>query len=245
MTTFLLLHGFTGAPESFDAITARLPTDARVIAPMLAGHGPTPARVGSWDEEVHRLENRLEAEDATDVHVVGYSLGGRLGWSLATRSSRVAQATLIGAHPGLTNEAERIERRASDAEWVERLRRDGLTSFVDEWQSLPLWASQRGLSDRARERRRQIRLGHTAEGLAQVLEQLGLAEMPAPHACAVRLNLVVGESDARHRALAARAVERLGSVRRTVVRDAGHDVVLERPDRIAALLGLSSLRRAS
>ena len=37
--TLALLHGFLGVPESWEAIATALPSDARVLRPVLMGHG--------------------------------------------------------------------------------------------------------------------------------------------------------------------------------------------------------------
>ncbi|MEO0326907.1 MAG: alpha/beta fold hydrolase, partial [Myxococcota bacterium] len=53
----LLLHGFTGGPESWDRVRQALPRDLRVAAPALLGHGPGGGDVSAedFDAEVDRL----------------------------------------------------------------------------------------------------------------------------------------------------------------------------------------------
>ena len=53
-----LLHGFTGSPDSFRAITpALVPRPPFVVAPALVGHGPAnaDAHVTGFEDEVDRV----------------------------------------------------------------------------------------------------------------------------------------------------------------------------------------------
>ena len=97
---------------------------------------------------------------------------------LVEHPHRFDAAVLIGVHPGLRGEKARRERRGLDAERARRLRTEGLRAFVDAWESLPLFESQREVSEEAIRTQRAIRLDHDGEGLAHAMEVLGLAEMP-------------------------------------------------------------------
>lgn len=235
MTTYLLLHGFTGAPESWDELA--LPTDARVLRPALAGHGPSPAPASTWDAEIARLAELLEVEGATDVHLVGYSMGGRLGWGLLQRTDRVTRATLIGAHPGLEDDYARVRRRAEDERW-RRLLGQGLAAFVERWEALPLWRTQLGLDPNRLIRQRAIREQHDPAALAAAMRALGLAEMPRTDPTKVRcpVTLVVGGEDHKHRAIAERFAPLLDDARISVFEGAGHNVLLERPDALREVI---------
>lgn len=237
--TYVLLHGFTGAPASFDPLLARLPSDARAIRPTLSGHGPSPALAASWDEEIERLAALLRGEQISRAHLVGYSLGGRVGLGLLARAPELfARATLIGAHPGLADSDERAARAESDRPWVALLEQRGLDAFLAEWEALPMWASQARLAPSAREAQRVTRRSHTASGLAHALRVLGLGRMPPadPARIGVPITLVAGALDAKHRALAEAFAPRLKEARLVLVPDAGHNVLLEAPDRLAAIL---------
>lgn len=239
MTTYLLLHGFTGAPESFDDLVTRLPSSARVLRPALAGHGPRPAEAESWDAEVDRLAKLLELEGVEGAHLLGYSMGGRIGWGLLQRSDRIARATLIGAHPGLEDDYARAKRRASDARWVRMLESGDLHGFVELWESLPLWRSQLALEPARLIRQRAVREQHDPRALARTLRALGLPEMPRtdPTRIRVPVTLAIGERDHKHRAIAERFAPRLADARVRVIEDAGHNVLLERPDALTEILG--------
>lgn len=223
---FLLLHGFTGTPESFAAVHA--PEGSH--APVLAGHLDQPVTGGYWDEV-----ERLAAQGIGCDGLFGYSLGGRFALGILARyPNRFARAIIVSAQAGLATEAERSARRQSDAELVTVLRVRGLSAFVDRWQALPLWASQAVLPDELRQAQREQRLRHSAEGLAQSLLRHGLAEMPdlRPQLATVesRVDLLVGERDEKFVALGRELAGVMLRAHLTIAEGSGHNLLLERPE---------------
>jgi 2-succinyl-6-hydroxy-2,4-cyclohexadiene-1-carboxylate synthase len=233
----VLLHGFTGRPESWNDVLARVPT-ASALCPSLLGHGAGADGVRTFDDELDRLAAAL---GPATVHLCGYSLGARLALGIAVRHpTRIARLTLIGVHPGLRSDAERDERRRADERWIELLERCGIEAFVDAWGTQPLFATQRRLPEAAQKRRRLERLSHDPRGLARSLRVTGLAEMPdlRAHLGEVRVpvTLLTGELDAKFSALADDLVRLFPDARRKTVAGAGHDLLLERPDLVATEL---------
>ncbi len=227
----LLLHGFTGTPQSFDG----LGFPASSVAPCLAGHLDTPVS-GDFEAEIERLGALGEGCDT----LVGYSLGGRFALGLLARyPDRFAHALIVSAQPGLQSEGDRSRRRDGDARLVAILHEQGLLAFVDHWQALPLWASQGQLPESVRQEQRRQRLRHTAEGLTQSLLHHGLAEMPDLRASLAhvrtRVDLLVGERDEKFVAFGRELQALLPSARLTVAEGAGHNLLLERPELVRTL----------
>ena len=87
-----------------------------------------------------------EVADAFRVHVVGYSMGGRIALQLLRISSDVlASLTLESCNLGCATEEERAQATQRNQSWVERIRRDGMESFVNYWETLPLFETQKEL----------------------------------------------------------------------------------------------------
>jgi 2-succinyl-6-hydroxy-2,4-cyclohexadiene-1-carboxylate synthase len=229
---YLCLHGFTGTPESF----AHLSLPPGSVTPTLGGHLHGPVR-GDFVDEVERLAALGEGCDG----LFGYSLGGRLALGILARyPERFRHALIVSAHPGLATDEERNARREGDARWVELLRERGLEDFVDAWQALPLWASQRDLTDDVKRAQRAQRLRHEPEGLAQSLSRHGLSEMPnlRPLLAHVRtpVELLVGERDPKFVTLAQELSVIIPGVRLHQLESAGHNLLLERPAFCKSLL---------
>ncbi|HVY27060.1 MAG TPA: alpha/beta fold hydrolase [Polyangiaceae bacterium] len=229
---YLLLHGFTGTPASLSELNA----PAGSLAPALAGHLQTPV-VGGFEAEVERLA----ALAGERTGLFGYSLGGRLALGLLARYPRRFQrAVVVSAQPGLSSSAERAARRDADGRFVRMLREQGLAAFVDAWEALPLWESQRRLSETARQAQRAQRLRHDAAGLTQSLLQHGLGEMPdlRPFLATVetQVELVAGEHDDKFVKLNQELVSVLPHAHLTIVPGVGHNVPLENSAAVAQLL---------
>ncbi len=246
---WILLHGFTGAPRSWDLVRGEpVMSSAEVHTVTLHGHGPDwRERVSTdFEDEVRRIAEPLRALPAPRF-VCGYSLGARVSLGLLLRYPELFEAAvLIGAHPGLSDQASRAERHASDSKHAERLCIDGVDAFVDFWEGLPMFATQRRLDAARLRAQRELRLSHEAEGLASSLRTLGLAQMPdyAPHLGALRMpiTLMAGALDSKFLGLARSMLEKLPSGRLEVVADTGHNLPLEAPHSVAHALREAELR---
>ena len=232
----VLLHGFLGAPSAWHAVLAALPNHGPVWCPWLPGHGPAAPAPATWDETVLALADSLPA----GAVLAGYSLGARLALAATLqRPGRVRATLLVGGHVGPANAAERAERAALDIQRAATLRRGDLTAFVDAWEALPLFATQRALPSAVQAQQRAARLVHDALALAWAFEVAGLACMPdlRPAVAASRQPLVflTGALDTRFAALGA-SLERPPWVRRRSVPGAGHNLLLEAPAAVAASL---------
>jgi 2-succinyl-6-hydroxy-2,4-cyclohexadiene-1-carboxylate synthase len=250
----VFLHGFTGDRDSWDEVFAHWPDPsaltqameaATAVAIDLPGHGAGPAVSRGWRANLEAMleecSSRLYGvrEGMGELVVVGYSLGARVALGMVAEGL-ADRAILVSVNPGL-DDGERAGRRAADAEWAKLLRERGVAEFAERWAAQPLFASQTSaLDEAARQRRKAQRLAQSPELLAQSLEQMGLAEMrdyrPRLPALAEQLTLVVGERDAKFRALAEQMVASAG-LPLHVIADCGHDVPLEQPRALGKLLG--------
>lgn len=232
----VLLHGFLGTPHAWRAVLAALPDHGPVWCPWLPGHGPAAAAPATWAAAVQQLAAALPA----GAVLAGYSMGARLALGAALEPGTVLRGTLlVGGHVGLATAAERAERAAQDAQRASALRTQPLTSFIDAWEALPLFATQRVLPQVARDRQRQARLAHDAQALAWSFEVAGLACMPDLRAAVAGaqqpLRWLTGALDTRFTELAASLV-RPPWVTHRIVAGAGHNLLLEAPADVAASL---------
>ena len=229
----VLLHGFLGAPSSWDAVLESLPHHGPAWCPWLPGHGPALPTPVHWDAAVQALVDALP-EDAV---LAGYSLGARLALAAALRAGdRLRCTLLVGGHVGLGDGAARAERATLDAVRAAALRSGPLEDFVVDWEALPLFATQRALPAALQARQRAARLAHDAQGLAWAFEVAGLAQMPdlRPAVVAARqpLCFMTGARDERFSALAA-ALVRPPWVTHRQVSGVGHNLLLEAPADVA------------
>jgi 2-succinyl-6-hydroxy-2,4-cyclohexadiene-1-carboxylate synthase len=241
----LVLHGFTGSSESMQDLAAGLRDSHRVVRLDLVGHGrsaaPRDPAAYTLERCVEQVAAVLDALSTGPVHLVGYSMGGRLALALcAWRPERVRSALLVGASAGIADPAARAARRRDDEALAARIEREGLERFVDHWMALPLFAGQLRLGAAAWERARAQRLGNRAHGLAHSLRQMGSGAQPPLHdllpGVAARVCLVAGAEDAKFVAVAHDLAQRLPRADVRLVPGAGHACHLEQPE---AFLGVA------
>ena len=151
--------------------------------------------------------DRLEAlGPAARSRSCGYSMGGRLALALALRTpERVRRLVLVSASPGLADADERAARRRADEALADRIEAIGVEAFAREWAAQPLFAGQPA---RVAAAAHADRLRRTAAEHAAQLRGLGTGVMPPLWErlgeLAMPVTLVVGERDAKFRAIAGR-----------------------------------------
>lgn len=239
---WILLHGFTGSPRSWDEVLEKADLRVPPLIATLAGHGADwrTHRIDSFEGEISRLAAMISKAPAPHL-VAGYSMGARVGLGLlVSHPALFDAAVLIGVHPGLTDQADRNERRALDAERSRLLTDEGLDAFVTSWEKEPLFQTQQRLPTEVIARQRALRLGHEAEGLAHALEVLGLAEMPdygaALGAIRVPVTLMAGSQDSKFSAIVRNLARKHPWIHDVIVDGAGHNLLIEAPQAVAAVL---------
>jgi len=237
-----LLHGFTGSPQAYRRIARSLGDERRPLIPALTGHaGDWQGRAAdSFDGEVSRLLALLSDVERPRL-LCGYSLGARVALGMLSRApSMFDGAVLIGLHPGLEATSDRDERRALDAGRARLIREEGLAAFMEAWEALPLFASQRDLPPNLLAEQRRWRLAHDPEGLARSLEVLGLAEMPNYRAAIasidVPITLMTGSLDVKFSKVAKELASHNDRIRAERLDGVGHNILLEAPSLVAAAL---------
>ena len=241
----LLLHGFTGAAATWRPFRDAWP-GTRQLAADLPGHGrslasPDRPRRHDIDGTIDALLAAMDDHGVGAFALLGYSLGGRVALRLALRApERVAALIVVSASPGIADPDARARRLTADRALADRIEREGVPAFVDYWQSLPLWASQRRLPPAVRDALRAQRLRNDAAGLAASLRAAGAGADPpvldALDGLRCPALLIAGGLDPMYCDHAAAMRAQLPDGRVAIVPDAGHAVHLEQPDRFRALV---------
>ena len=234
--SLVLLHGFSGTRRTWDAVIERLPPERyRAVALDLPGHGeqadaPRPITFAGCVAHV------LSRSPARFV-LCGYSLGGRVALQVALAApERVVRLVLVSTTAGIADAAERSGRRVADRILAEELERGAFEDFIERWRTQPLFAYDPPQVDaRAREDQRRNR----PDALAAALRGIGTGEMEPLWGrlweLTMPVTVIVGDRDAKFRALGAHMVKELRDGELIVVRG-GHGLALENPAAVAGAL---------
>lgn len=241
----VLLHGFTGSARSWGEFGRVLASQFTVVAVDLAGHGHNSAPTDLYHYTMAQcVDDTVEAVHSLgfeQAHWLGYSMGGRTALHVAAAHPTAVQSlSLIGASPGLDCAEDRIARRSADELLAARIEREGIEAFVDYWENIPLFATQRALSDEARARIREGRLRNTITGLANSLRGMGTGAQEPLHARLATLTMpaliIAGELDQKYVEIGREMALSMPLAHFQAIAGAGHAAQTERPAECAALV---------
>ncbi len=241
----LFLHGFTGSHRSWCRFLPLLDQHYRLLTIDLIGHGQTDAPLDPIRYDIKQtatdLVELLQQLEIEKVHVIGYSMGGRVALTLASLyPDRVASLFLESTSPGLRTAQEREDRRKNDALLAQKIELEGLHAFIEYWEQIPLFANQHSLTDEAKHHLRAERLSHQTIGLANSLHGMGTGSMPSwwdkLKDFSIPLQLVSGELDHKFCQIAQQMIIENQQFQHTIVSGAGHTIHLEQPQEFMRLL---------
>ncbi|EFV77078.1 2-succinyl-6-hydroxy-2,4-cyclohexadiene-1-carboxylate synthase [Cytobacillus pseudoceanisediminis] len=235
----LLLHGFTGNSEGWKEFAPFWKDHSKTIALDIIGHGKSgsPPDIGQYqiEESAAVINSLLEKMGIGKIDVLGYSMGGRLALTFAVNyPEKVRKLILESATPGLRTEAERHERRIQDKKLSEKIRQEGIKNFIDYWENIPLFQSQKSLPEKIRTRIRCQRLANSIDGLANSLNGMGTGVQPSWWDELAHLEmpvlLITGNLDQKFCRIAEEMSKILPNVKWKTAEDAGHAIHVEKPE---------------
>lgn len=231
----VVLHGFTGAASNWESFFPSWSKHFQVIAPDIIGHGesevPADFRRYTMDQAADDLAGLLDQLEIFRANVLGYSMGGRLALTFAVRyPERVRKLVLESSSPGLKTGQERAERVERDEALADRIEKMGVKAFVDEWEKVPLFATQ---SAKVREKLRKQRLRNREIGLANSLRGMGTGAQKSLwqdlRPLEIPVKLIVGELDEKFQRIALEMEEALPNAKIVTVPKTGHAIHAENP----------------
>ncbi|MGN7388039.1 2-succinyl-6-hydroxy-2,4-cyclohexadiene-1-carboxylate synthase [Sporosarcina sp. SAFN-015] len=245
LPAIVFLHGFTGSSATWTEVRNELKGSYRTIAIDLTGHGkttvPDNAERYSMEEQVEDLEALFEYLKLDSFYLVGYSMGGRIALAYTIHyPNRVKALILESSSPGLLKEHDRMERKTADKLLASKIIDEGIASFVEKWENIPLFESQKSLPAEKRQEVRRERLQQNTIGLANSLLGIGTGSQnsywEALNSISNPVFLITGELDAKFVAIAREMSNLSPTWRHIVVSGAGHAIHVEKPRLFATMI---------
>ncbi len=232
----VLLHGFTQTGRSWDGVVAALGSQRyTAIAPDLRGHG---AATGARPITFEAITQDVLGLGGDRCALAGYSMGGRIALHVAlTAPERISRLVLVATTAGIEDDDERAARRAADDALAARIEAQPVEEFAEAWGAQPLFAGQ---PPEVRALAHADRLRNEPAGLAASLRGVGTGAMTPLwnrlDTLTMPVDVIVGEQDAKFRAIGARLCAAVPKAEQTVVPGVGHALPLEAPGAVAQVL---------
>ncbi|MEO0794154.1 MAG: alpha/beta fold hydrolase [Verrucomicrobiota bacterium] len=136
--------------------------------------------LGHFLAAVKRAQREIVEHTQQLPILLGYSMGGRIAIQTALDSPKYWRALVtIGSTPGIESEDDRATRRKADALLAEKIRRQPIEVFLEQWNQLPIIRSQQSIPSDLRipmqERRRQ----NIPDAIANMLTALSPGLIPS------------------------------------------------------------------
>ena len=241
----VLLHGFTGNGETWLPFCNQWTTHSTLIMVDIIGHGKTESPAESkryqMDRAVNDLFLILQQLNIDKADFLGYSMGGRLALSFAAKyPEKVRKLVLESASPGLKMEVERDERRQRDEKLATSIIDNGIKNFVDNWEGIPLFQSQRNLPLQVQNQIREQRLTNSVIGLANSLIGMGTGSQRSLwdqlYQVSCDVLLVTGKLDEKFCKIATEMLGKLKNSKMMVVEGCGHAIHVEQARKFGTIV---------
>jgi len=240
----VLLHGFTGSAGSWAPLSP-LADRWTLVAFDLVGHGLSDSPPGlhhyAMETCVADLVRAVGGLGFPRAHWLGYSMGARTALHVAAAcADAVHGLVLIGGSPGIDCVEDRMARRSADELLARRIETEGVEAFVDYWENIPLFATQKLSAPEVRSNVRAGRLRNSATGLANSLRGMGAGAREALHQRLDSLTmptlLLAGAEDPKYVAQGREMAAAMPGARFEVIAGAGHAAQIEQPGRCLELI---------
>ena len=236
----IAFHGFMGVGRDFEPFEKAC--GRTFWSPDLIGHGAFQCMDSSQyglDAQLEYWSNRIPDGSV----LIGYSMGGRLALQFACRyPNKLAGLVLIGATPGIQEEKARIQRQHWDRIQANRIVEMGVETFYNEWQKMPIIATQQNISPSIQAEMKSARLAQSIEGLSQSMLHFGTGTMQACWDALQDLQvptlLMVGEHDLKYREIAFQMLGRIPKNKSSlaIISKTGHCAHLESLEECSRIL---------
>ena len=241
-TPLVLLHGFTGSGQNWEPFLTDFSRRFRVIVPDILGHGrsaspadPNRHQMAEVAADIIALLHELVNEP---VHLLGFSMGGRLGLYTAVHFPHLIKSLILeSSSPGLQTETEREARRKQDHQLADKIGQQGIEAFVNVWEQIPFFASQKALPSTNQNKLRQQRLQNNPQGLANSLRGMGTGQQPSlwPRLAQIQIPtlLLAGELDPKFVTINQKMGQMMPNATLQIIPNTGHNIHLEDQDRFS------------
>jgi 2-succinyl-6-hydroxy-2,4-cyclohexadiene-1-carboxylate synthase len=242
-TPIVFLHGFTGDSSDWQFLFNKLSGNFLPVAIDLVGHGksssPPDPKHYTCTAIVHQLNSIFSQLNFKNIILAGYSMGGRVALSYCLKhSSQISAAILESTTPGIEDICLKKERVEFDLLLAEKIKNEGVESFINFWFDTPLFKSLKNLP--GFDIIRNKRLQNSKTGLANSLLSFSTGLMNSYwdklHSLTFPVLLISGNIDSKYTKINKEMKTKFPSAIHKRVSECGHNVHIEKPELFTKLV---------
>lgn len=242
---FVFLHGFLGSKKDFYKLLNDFPKQYLVLDLLGFGENRTSnVKPEAFDQlnQIRELNQIFVHFKLRQINLVGYSMGGRIAIAYALHyPDKLQNLVLESTTAGICDVEQRKTRQRHDQQLAKKMLNNGMESFVDQWEKLPLFASQKNQDPDKFFFMHQQRVQQNPRNAANSLIKMGTGQQPNYWGQLDQLQnlavlIVVGSEDAKFVDIGKRMQQRISHSQLKVITGVGHNIHFERPDIFKNLL---------
>ena len=239
----IFLHGFTGRASNWKFIFNELPQKFFPIAIDLIGHGETDSPIiqnlYTCRAIVNQIDSIVTQLNINRFIVAGYSMGGRAALSYCLKHTEKIFASIFeSTTAGIEDFSEIKDRVEFDLLLSDKIKNDGINSFLEFWFDTPLFANLKSLPNY--KEFRTERLQNNITGLSNLLLGFSTGLMPSYWDRLISLKfpvlLLTGNFDNKYTQLNQRMQSKFPNALHKIVNECCHSVHLEKPELFTKLV---------
>ncbi len=236
----LMLHGFMGDHRVFSHLVEELTKTCNPVTVDLLGHGNSdkPVTPADYREEkqVSHILSIVREIGISSLFLYGYSMGGRLALKTAQSAPDLFKGLILESTTfGIIEEKKRKDRVEADKKRAERIK-ENFDHFLEEWETLPLFASTYGPPAGLSKTYKKIQAGQDPLAMAAALQGFSTGSMkPVTKQNQHYYNpvlLLAGSEDQKYVAINKQLKQLFPEVKLSIL-EAGHRVHLDNPGKLA------------
>jgi len=234
----LFLHGFTGCAYDWNFVLSKLPPNYFPFAIDLIGHGETDSPEDENEYTctsiVRHINTILDHFGFKKIVIAGYSMGGRAALSYSLKNpQRIIAGILESATAGIEDIEAKKDRVEHDFLLADKIRSEGVDSFLEFWFSSPLFSSLQTIND-FNELKNNRAQNNSVTGLANSLSAFSTGLMNSYwndlHELDFPVLLISGESDDKFTSINKRMLKKFKQAEHKIIPQSGHNTHLEKPE---------------
>ncbi|MCU5746024.1 2-succinyl-6-hydroxy-2,4-cyclohexadiene-1-carboxylate synthase [Staphylococcus sp. SQ8-PEA] len=231
----VMLHGFISDQRTFESHLPVLTQEANVLLVDLPGHGKDDSKVDhEWNFNFinQSLDELFTEYQEYHLYLHGYSMGGRVALNYAICGKLPLKGLILeSTTAGIKQYDHQQERLLVDQSRAKVLDIAGLEVFVNDWEKLPLFYTQKTLPRDKQRAIRQLRLDQDPNRLAKALRDYGTGRMPNLWSNLNTIEcdtlILVGELDQKFCSIAKQLEEGIPATDKEIVSNVGHTINVE------------------